>query len=135
MTIQAESIFVNLPVEDLKRSVDFFTEVGFSFNDQFTDSNAACMVIGNHLFVMLLARDFFQTFTKKKVANAHETTETIVALGVSSRAQVDELVHKALIAGGKAANDPIDASFMYGWSFEDLDGHLWEVLYMDSKDA
>lgn len=129
----ATKIFVNLPVKDLNASVDFFTKVGFSFNEAFTDENAASMVISDDSYVMLLVEPFFQTFTKRKVADATTTTETIVALGVESRAKVDELVDAALAAGGTEANETNDQGFMYGRSFNDLDGHLWEVVYMDES--
>jgi predicted lactoylglutathione lyase len=126
-------IFVNLPVKDLNASIDFFTKVGFSFNEHFTDENATCMVVGDDIFVMLLVEPFFQTFTKKEIADATKTTETIVALGVESRARVDELADAALGAGGSEANEANDQGFMYGRSFNDLDGHLWEVIYMDQS--
>lgn len=131
MALQANQIFVNLPVKDLDKSVEFFTKIGFEFNPQFTDKNATCMVISEHIFVMLLVEDFFRTFTKKDISNAETTTEVIIALSAESKEQVDEIVNKALAAGGKESNDPVDHGFMYGWSFQDIDGHLWEVSYMD----
>ncbi len=124
-------IFVNLPVKNLDKSIDFFTKLGFSFNPQFTDENAGCLVISDDIYAMLLVESFFKTFTKKDIADATKTTEVIVALGVDSRERVDELVDKALAAGGQPANDTDDQGFMYGRSFHDPDGHLWEVLYMD----
>ncbi|MGP4003247.1 VOC family protein [Streptomyces sp. 8N706] len=124
-------IFVNLPVKDLGRSVEFFTGLGYSFNPQFTDENAACLVISDDIYAMLLVEPFFKSFTKKEVADATKTTEAIVALGVESRQRVDELVDKALSTGGLPANEPMDEGFMYVRSFQDPDGHLWEVLYMD----
>ncbi|MDR7302254.1 VOC family protein [Haloactinomyces albus] len=124
-------IFVNLPVKDLDKSVGFFTELGFSFNQQFTDENATCMVIDENIYAMLLVEPFFQSFTKKSIVDTTKSTEAILALGLDSREQVDELADKALAAGGQPANDPMDEGFMYGRSFQDLDGHLWEVLYMD----
>lgn len=126
-------IFVNLPVKDLNASIDFFTKVGFSFDANFTDENATCMIIGEDIFVMLLVESFFKTFTKKDVADATKTTEAIVALGVESRARVDELADAALAAGGTEANEANDQGFMYGRSFHDLDGHAWEVIYMDAS--
>jgi predicted lactoylglutathione lyase len=131
--VTAEKIFVNLSVKDLKKSVDFFSELGFEFNAQFTDENATCMIISENIFVMLLVEDFFKTFTKKEISDATKSTEVIVALSAASREQVDELVNKALAAGGKASNDPMDHGFMYGWSFQDIDGHLWELIYMDDS--
>jgi len=133
MAYQAKQIFVNLPVEDLQRSVSFFTAMGFEFNPQFTDENATCMVIGENIYAMLLVKSFFQTFIKKEIADATKTTEVLVALSTSSREEVDELVNKALAAGGTKANDPIDHGFMYSWSFQDPDGHIWELLYMDQN--
>jgi predicted lactoylglutathione lyase len=126
-------IFVNLPVKDLAKSVAFFKGLGYSFNPQFTDENAACLVIGDDIFAMLLVEPFFRRFTKKEIADATATTEAIVALGVESRERVDELVDKALASGGQAANETDDQGFMYGRSFQDPDGHIWEVLWMDPK--
>ncbi|WP_313799588.1 VOC family protein [Cytobacillus sp.] len=133
MGLQARQLYLNLPVKDLNKSVEFFTQIGFEFNQQFTDENATCMVINENTFVMLLAEDFFKTFTKKDISNAEKSTEVIVALSADSREQVDEIVNKALAAGGKQSNEPIDHGFMYGWSFQDLDGHLWELTYMDES--
>ncbi|MFT9848820.1 VOC family protein [Aneurinibacillus sp. REN35] len=134
MAVTAEKIFVNLPIKDLDKSVEFFTKIGFEFNPQFTDQNAACMVISEHIFVMLLVEPFFKTFTKKEIADATKTTEVIIALSAESKEKVDEIVNKALAAGGKASNEPFSqGDFMYGWSFQDLDGHLWEVMYMDQS--
>ena len=127
----ATKIFVNLPVNDLNKSVGFFTKLGFSFNPQFTDENATCMIVGEDIFVMLLVEKFFQTFTKKEIADATKSTEVIIALSAESRAQVDELADKAMAAGASPSNFAQDQGFMYGRSFQDLDGHLWEVMYMD----
>jgi len=124
-------IFVNLPVRDLKRAMEFFTKLGFTYNPQFTDDKAACMILSEEAFVMLLAEPFFQTFTKKELVDARSRTEGIFALSCDSRAEVDELVQAALAAGGAAAMPPMDHGFMYGHSFYDLDGHHWEVLWMD----
>lgn len=128
-------IFVNLPVKDLGKSTDFFTELGFSFNPQFSDENAGCMVVSDDIYVMLLVEPFFQSFTKKEVVDSTKSTEAITCLGVDSRERVDEMVDKALAAGGQPSNDPMDEGFMYGRSFQDLDGHLWEVMYMDPAAA
>ena len=116
---------------DLGKSIDFFTELGFSFNPQFTDENAGCLVISDDIYAMLLTEPFFKSFTKKDIVDATKGTEAILALGVDSRKRVDELVDKALTAGGLPANETNDQRFMNGRSFQDLDGHLWEVLYMD----
>ncbi|MCT2590792.1 VOC family protein [Streptomyces sp. N2-109] len=129
----SKMIFVNLPVRDLTRSREFFGKLGFTFNEQFSDDNAASLVIDadNGIYAMLLTEPFFKTFTTKEVADAATTAEVIVALGVESRQEVDDLADKALAAGGKSSKDPMDEGFMYGRSFQDLDGHLWEVMWMD----
>jgi predicted lactoylglutathione lyase len=127
----AAQIFVNLPVKDLNRSKDFFSKLGFQFNLQFTNEDAACMIISDTIFVMLLTERFFKTFTKKQIANAATSTEVILAISAESREKVDELVNKALTAGGGVSNEKQDHGWMYAWSFQDLDGHLWEVLYTD----
>ncbi|MBB3069555.1 hypothetical protein FHS14_002545 [Paenibacillus baekrokdamisoli] len=124
---------MNLPVKDLNKSIDFFTKVGFEFNPQFTDESTTCMIVGENIYVMLLVENRFKTFVKKEIADTTTTTEVIVALSASSKEEVDEIVNKALAAGGKPFNDPIDHGFMYGWSFEDIDGHLWEFIYMDES--
>jgi uncharacterized protein len=124
-------IFVNLPVKDLERSKAFFAKLGYSFNPQFTDDNAACMVIGEDIYTMLLTEPFFKTFTKKDVADASKTTEVLLALSADSRGKVDEMLGKALAAGAREARASQEYDFMYGRSFEDLDGHIWEVFWMD----
>lgn len=130
----ATKIFVNLPVKDLGRSIDFFSKLGFGFNQQFTDEKGTCMIIGEDIYVMLLLEEFFKTFTKKQVLDATKGTEVILALSAGSREEVDELVNKATAAGGTTPNHKQDQGFMYGWGFQDLDGHLWEVFYMDQSD-
>lgn len=124
-------IFVNLPVQDLEQSRAFFSSLGYSFDAQFSDENAACLVISDDIFAMLLVEPYFRTFTKKDVADSRTTTEAIIALSAESRAQVDDLADRALAAGGEAAGDPQDHGFMYGRGFYDLDGHHWEVMWMD----
>lgn len=130
MTSHAQ-IFVNLPVKNLDRSVAFFTQVGYSFNPQFTDENATCMILGENLFAMLLVEPFFQTFTKKSLCDTSKSVESLVALPVGSRAEVDALIAKAAAAGGKVLGEPRDYGFMYSHGYEDLDGHTWDVFYMD----
>ncbi len=127
----ATQIFVNLPVKDLPRSVAFFTRLGFTFNPRFTDHKATCMIVGENIFVMLLVESFFKTFTKKALCDATRSTEVLVCLSCESRAQVDERVAQALSAGGAAPNEAKDHGFMYQHGFEDLDGHLWELIYME----
>jgi hypothetical protein len=127
-------IFVNLPVKDLKRSMDFFKHLGFSFNPQFTDEKAACLVINDgSIYAMLLTEPMFKTFTKKEIADASKTTEVLIALDAESREKVDELVKKAVEAGGSTYAKPADHGWMYQHSFADPDGHQWELLYMDES--
>ncbi len=126
-------IFVNLPVKNLNNSKEFFSKLDFKFNPQFTDENAACMIVSDDISVMLLVEKFFKTFTKKEISDATKSTEVIVALSVDSREKVDELVNKAIEAGGTTYAEPQDHGFMYQQSFQDLDGHLWELIYMDES--
>jgi predicted lactoylglutathione lyase len=126
-------IFVNLPIMDLNKSVVFFTKLGFSFNPQFTDENATCMIIGEDIFIMLLVEKFFKTFTKKDVCDTSKNTEAIVALSVESREKVDQMIEKAIEAGGSEPREKQDHGWMYGRSFEDIDGHLWEVFFMEES--
>jgi len=127
----ARKIFVNLGVKDLARSVEFFAKLGFSFDPRFTDESATCMIVSDEAYVMLLVESRFQDFTKKDLADPTTQTEAILAVSAESREQVDELADTALAAGGSPANDPMDHGFMYGRSFEDPDGHMWEVIWMD----
>lgn len=126
-------IFVNLPVKDLNKSVDFFTKLGFKFNSQFTDENATCMIVSDDIFVMLLVERFFKTFTKKEICDTSINIESILAFSVESRENVDELVNKVKRAGGIEPREPQDHGWMYLRSFEDIDGHLWEIFYMKEK--
>jgi len=126
----ATQIFVNLPVKDLKRSVEFFTRLGYKFDPKFTDENATCMIVGENIFVMLLVESFFKTFIKKGLCDATRSTEVIVCVSADSRAKVDELVAEAVAAGGTTPMDSKDYGFMYQHGFQDLDGHLWELIYM-----
>jgi len=131
----SRKIFVNLPIKNMERSKAFFSALGFSFNPQFTNEQGACMVVSDDIFTMLLVEPFFQTFTKKPIADAKQSTEVLVCLSCDSRAEVDELVKKALAAGGRAPNPTQDHGFMYAHGFEDLDGHLWELVWMDPSAA
>ena len=129
-------IFVNLPIKNMEKSQAFFKSLGFAFNPQFTNDQGACMVISeNHSYAMLLVEPFFQTFTTKPVADANKSTEVLICLSCESRAEVDALVAKALTAGGTARNPPQDHGFMYGHGFADMDGHGWEVMWMDPNAA
>jgi predicted lactoylglutathione lyase len=130
----SRKIFVNLPVRDLKKSMDFFSALGFAYNPKFTDQNAACMIISDHAYAMLLAVPYFKTFTKREPCDTTKQTEALIALSCGSRADVDDMVKKAIAAGGTHAMDAADHGFMYGWSFYDLDGHHWEVFWMDPSD-
>lgn len=132
----SHQIFINLAVKDLNKTKAFFNSLGFSFNQQFTNEQGACMVISeDHSYVMLLVEDFFKTFIKKTLADATKSTEVLICLSCDSRAQVDEMVAKAITAGGKASKEAKDHGFMYEHGFEDLDGHLWEVMHMDMSAA
>lgn len=127
----ARMIFVNLPVKDLDKSMTFFKALGFSFNAQFTDETAACMVISETIFAMLLTHEKFASFSPKPIADTNATTEVLNALSCDSRAEVDAMVQAAVAAGGTTYNAPQDHGFMYGHGFRDLDGHVWEVFWMD----
>lgn len=128
-----QMIFVNLPVRDLEASKTFFAALGYHFNPQFTNEQAACMVISDSIFVMLLVEPFFQTFTPKPLSDAGRQTEVITCLSSASRAAVDKLVDKALAAGASEPMPARDYGFMYQRGFQDLDGHLWEIAYMDAE--
>lgn len=128
-------IFVNLAVRDLPASMTFFSKLGFEYNRKFCDDNAACMIINEQAFVMLLREPFFKTFTDREICDTKTHTEGLFAISCDGREKVDELVHKAMAAGGSRARDPVDHGFMYAWSFYDLDGHHWEVLWMDPAAA
>lgn len=125
-----KQIFVNLGVRDLKRAMDFFSHLGFTFEPKFTNDQAASMIVGENIFVMLLHTEFMATFTSRPVADPRASTEVLVCLSCESRAEVDSLVEKALAAGGRSERAPQDYGFMYGRSFEDVDGHLWELVHM-----
>jgi predicted lactoylglutathione lyase len=131
----SRKIFVNLAVRDLKQSMAFFSTLGFEFNPKFTDDKAACMIVNGEAFVMLITEPFFRTFTRREPCDTTKQTEGLFALSCESRTEVDEMVKKAIAAGGTHAMDSQDHGFMYGWSFYDLDGHHWEVLWMDPKAA
>lgn len=129
----AKRIFVNLPVKDLNKSIEFFTKLGYKFNPQFTDETATCMIIAENIFVMLLTENKFKDFTKKEISDAKKTTEVLIALDAESREKVDELVDMAISSGGTKYSETIDQGWMYFRSFADLDGHQWEIGYMDES--
>ncbi len=127
----ATKIFVNLPVKNLSKSIEFFTRLGYTFNPQFTDETATCMIVSEDIYIMLLTEEKFKMFTKKEIADATHSTEAIICLSADSREKVDEMINKALAAGGTTPNEKQDHGFMYGWGYQDLDGHLWEIMWMD----
>ena len=124
-------LFVNIPVSDLQRSIDFFETLGFTFNTQFTDATATCMLVGEDAYFMLLTTEKFADFSKRPIGDARRETGALFAITVDSRAEVDAFTEKALAAGGSHAAEPQDHGFMYSRSFYDLDGHHWEVFWMD----
>lgn len=126
-----KQIYVNLAVKDLPRARAFFDALGFSFNPQFSNDQGACMVIGENIHAMLLRQDFFQTFTDKPLCDTAAAIEVLTCLSCESRAEVDDLVARARAAGGRVPRAPQDYGFMYSHAFEDLDGHVWELAYMD----
>ena len=128
-----KQIFINLPVKNLKKSMTFFSNLGFTFNMQFTDDKAACLVIGENIYAMLLLEKFFKTFTNKEICNAKKNTEVLIAIDVENKNAVDEMIRKAVEAGGSTYRNPQDHGWMYGHSFADLDGHQWEVLFIDEN--
>ena len=127
----SHKIFVNLPVKDLAKSMKFFEAIGFTNNPQFTDATAACMVLSDDIFVMLLTHEKFKQFTPKQIADASKTSEVLVALSCDSRQQVDEIIGKALANGGSKYAEPKDHGFMYQHGFQDPDGHIFEIFWMD----
>ena len=129
----AQQIFVNLPVKDLKRSMSFFDKLGFKNNPQFTDDTAACMVVSETIFVMLLTEPKFKSFSPKPISDATKSTEVLIALSFESRQKVDEVVRTATSNGGTTYAEPKDYGFMYQHGFQDPDGHVWEVFWMDPK--
>lgn len=131
----ARKIFVNLPIANLQRSVEFFTRLGFSFNPKFTDENATCMIVSDEAFVMLLVEPYFKTFTNNALCDTKAHTEALFAVSCESRDEVDELMKNAIAGGGRPAMPAQDHGFMYSLSFYDLDGHHWEIFWMDPKAA
>lgn len=126
-----KKIFVNLAVKDLNQSVNFFKKLGFNFNAQFTDETATSMIVSEDIFVMLLTHDKFKTFTPKAICDSTKNTEVLLCLSCESREAVDDMVSKAVAAGGTTYNEPQDHGFMYAHGFQDLDGHIWEIMYME----
>ncbi|MDQ0971194.1 putative lactoylglutathione lyase [Neobacillus niacini] len=133
MAFKSKNIFINLPVKDVKKSTNFLTEVGFELNPQFSDENTSSIVINDNIFALIMNEERFKEFSKKEIVDTTTASEAIFCLSTESREQVNELVNKAISAGGKTYSDPQDHGFMYGWGFQDLDGHIWEVVYMDES--
>lgn len=131
----SRKIFVNIPVVDLPKAMGFYRALGFDFNTQFTDETAACMVVSEDIYVMLLTHAKFRTFTPNEICDAKRQTEALIALSCESRAEVDELVRKAVAGGGNTYSEPQDYGFMYQHGFQDLDGHIWELVHMDLSAA
>jgi predicted lactoylglutathione lyase len=127
----ATKIFVNLPVKSLSRSVEFFSQLGFKFSKQFTDETATCMIVSDDIYVMLLTELKFKTFTPKEICDSTKSTEVLLALDCENRQRVDEMVLNAVAAGGSTYSAAKDYGFMYQHGFQDPDGHIWEVFYMD----
>jgi uncharacterized protein len=126
-----QQIFVNLPVKNLEKSIEFFTKLGFTFNAQFTDASSTCMVMSDTIYAMLLSEERFKTFSPRPISDAKKTTEVLIALALENREQVSDIVTKAVAAGGSTYNEPQDHGFMLQHGFQDLDGHIWEVFFMD----
>ena len=127
-----KKIFVNLPVKDLKKTMDFFSKLGFNFNPMFTDENAACMVISQDIYAMLLVEKFFKSFIPdKEICDTKSSTEALIALSANSHEEVDELIRNAVAAGGSEYRQTQDYGWMYGRAFQDINGHIWEAVYMD----
>jgi uncharacterized protein len=126
-------IFLNLPVKDLNRSIAFFTQLGFSFNPKFTDDKATCLIIGENINAMLLLEEFYKTFTNKEICNAATTSEVLISISIETREEVDEIIEKAVKAGGSEYMETRDYGWMYQRTFLDIDGHHWEVFYMDES--
>lgn len=127
----SQKIYVNLPVKDLAQSIAFYQALGYSINEKWTDETAACVVISEEIHAMLLTHPRFKDFIPNEICDAKQQTEVLVALSCESREEVDDLVQKAVAAGGNTYNEPQDHGFMYGHSYQDPDGHIWEVFYMD----
>ena len=124
-------IFVNLPIKNLDKTIAFFTKLGFRFNPQFTDHNATCMIVEDNIFIMLLVEQFFKTFTKKELCDTRKKTEVILSLSAESREKVDQMITHAVKAGALEPREAQDHGWMYQRSFQDIDGHLWEIVWMD----
>lgn len=130
----SSKIFINLPVKDLDKSKEFFTKLGLKIEPKFTDENASCVIIGENIFVMLLTERFFKTFVKKDICDTSRETEAILAVTAQNKTEVDEMMKKVISAGGTETREAQDHGWMYGRSFQDVDGHLWEIFYMNESE-
>lgn len=130
-----KQIYINLAVQDLPRSINFFTRLGYDFDTRFSNEQGACLILGDNLYVMLLTQNFFASFIDKPLCDPAQQTEVLVCLSCESREEVDELVRKARTAGATVPRAPQDYGFMYGHGFQDLDGHVWELSYMAPCEA
>lgn len=133
MAFTSKNIFINLSTRDVSKSTNFFREIGFEFNPQFSDATTSCLIIGDNIFAMIMNEERFIGFSKKKIVDTTTSAEAILSFSAESREQVNEIVNKALSSGGTYFSEPLDHGFMYIWGFQDLDGHLWEVAYMDES--
>ena len=131
----SRQIYVNLPVKDVAKTKAFFSALGFQFEPKFSNEDAICMIVADDIYVMLLVEKFFKTFIKTEICDARKSTEVLLCLSCTSRAEVDAFVAKAVKAGGGIPRESQDHGFMYGHAFTDLDGHLWELVYMDPNAA
>jgi uncharacterized protein len=129
----AKNVFINLPVKSLEKSTDFFKSLGFNFNHRFTDDKATCIVVSDNVFVVLLMESYFKTFTRKELCDSTKATEVLIALDTDSRDEVKQIISKAHSLGGNIYSEPQDHGWMYQHSFADLDGHQWELVYMDES--
>lgn len=130
-----KNIFVNLPIKDMEQSQNFFSNLGYTFNPQFTNDQGACLVLGENIFVMLLVESYFQTFIDKKICNTKTTTEVLLAISAESKDEVDTMMERVSESGGKVNDKIQDYGWMYSRSFEDLDGHIWEVVYVNMSEV
>ncbi|MCY7693105.1 VOC family protein [Bacillus altitudinis] len=130
---ESKHLYINLPVKHVNESKDFFEQLGFDFQQELTNEHAACFVMNETITVMLLSFKHFQSISEKELVDARNGAEVIISLQVETREEVDELVERAIAAGGSPFKEKQDHDFMYGWSFQDRDGHLWEVFYMDEE--
>lgn len=133
MGFTSKNIFINLSVKEVDKSTNFFRELGFEFNPQFSDESTSCMIISENIFAMIMSEGKFMGFSKKEIVDTTTSAEIIISFSAENREQVDEIVNKALASGGKTFSEPVDHGFMYIWGFQDLDGHLWEVAYLDEN--